>query len=103
MKSSAAGLLKMKPFDESGDVKLSGQVYANSLMLTTGIIGSTGLVIVACLMALVGAKQALGVLGLAVGVSAIVAGLEWHAGLKVRALNQLFGTLVASVVIALVR
>lgn len=46
---------------------------------------------VAALMMIIAAHpRAMQVFAVAVGVSAVVAGLEWNAGLKARALNQLF-------------
>lgn len=49
-----------------------------------------------------GDPGAIDALGVAVCISAIAAGMEWHAGLKARACNQLFAMVVAAIVVGLI-
>jgi len=68
-----------------------------------GVVGSPALALLALGLTLLANAQAASVLAMAVGISAITAGLEWNAGLKARALNQLFAALVVALLITLLR
>lgn len=89
MKLNARDFLKLKPFDETSDALVSGSVYERSPILTMAIVLSAILSIASLVFVLASQPAALHVLAAAIGVSAVTAGLEWHAGLKARALNQL--------------
>jgi hypothetical protein len=94
VKITITGLLALKPFDEAAESARAGSTYANSVILTVGVVSSAALAFAAVAMALTGHRQAMLVIGVAIGVSAITTGFEWNAGLRARALNQLFGTVV---------
>lgn len=99
MKFNAKDILKLKPFDESEEEKIAGSKYANSILLTIGILLSTGLIGLGGILAVAGSNHALDFLGIGVVVSAITGGIEWHSGLKAKACNQLFACLLFSLVI----
>lgn len=103
MKINLPGLLQLKPFDESADARIAGKTYASSPALTAGVAISAVLGVLALGLQLFSHESALTVLGLCVAVSAVTAGLEWHANLKARALNQLFATLIVTIVVSLLR
>lgn len=88
------GLLRLKPFDETADEVEPGAVYAKSWALTLGVAASAGLASLALLLAATGSTAAMTVLAICVAISSVTAHLEWHAGLRARALNQLFATLL---------
>jgi hypothetical protein len=102
MKISIAGLARLKPFDEKQDHSIAGSVYAGSVILKVGVISSVFLAAAALLAAVQGSVHASNIVALAVAVSALTAGMEWHAGLRARALNQLFVTVLCACVIAFV-
>jgi hypothetical protein len=102
MKFQLAGLVRMKPFDESTDATRADAVYGKTSVLSVGVIMSALLSLVALFLALVHAAFAFPAVGLAVAVSALTAGLEWNAGLKARAANQLFATVLFAGGIALI-
>lgn len=103
MNINLRGLLQLKPFDESADARVAGKTYASSPLLAAGIVVSGILGVLALGLQLFGHESALPVLGLCIATSAVTAGLEWHANLKARALNQLFAAVVVTVVICLLR
>lgn len=86
--------LRFKPFDETSDGLVAGGVYARSSILTVAVFAGACLGVASLVLALTANPVAPRVLAAALGVSAITAGLEWHAGLKARSLNQLFAALV---------
>lgn len=94
MRWSISGLLKLKPFDESEDVRRASDIYAGSIFFTVSIVVSSVLALAALVFSVTDATNALVLLGIAVGISAVAAGLEWHAGLKARAMNQLFAVVL---------
>jgi len=95
MRFDRSGLLRLKPFDESEDAAKAGSIYATSAVLTIGVVTSAVLALVALLLALTKNDVALLMLAVATAASGITAGFEWNAGLRARALNQLFCTVVA--------
>lgn len=101
MKINLPGLLQLKPFDESADARIAGKAYASSPALAAGVVISAALGVLALGLQLFGRESALPVLGICVAVSAVTAGLEWHANLQARALNQLFATLIVTAVVSL--
>ncbi|BBN90684.1 hypothetical protein [Azospira sp. I09] len=103
MKIHLPGLLQLKPFDESADARIAGKIYASSPALAAGVVISGVLGVAALGLQLFGHESALPVLGLCIAVSAVTAGLEWHANLKARALNQLFATLIVTAVVSLIQ
>lgn len=103
MKINLPGLLQLKPFDESADALIAGKTYASSPALAAGVIISAFLGLLALGLQLFGHESALPALGLCVAVSAVTAGLEWHANLKARALNQLFATLIVTAAVSLLQ
>ncbi len=94
MKYSLRGLLQLKPFDDTADSRAAGPIYASSPLLAAGIVISASLGILSLGLLLFGHESAITVLGLSIATSAVTSGLEWHAGLKARALNQIFVTVV---------
>lgn len=96
MKYSFSGLMRLKPFDESGEKARAGAIYAESVFFTIAILASGGLAITSLTLVIANSEYALEVLASAVGMSAVTAGLEWHVGLKAKALNQLFSAVLAS-------
>lgn len=103
MKFNPGGILHLKPFDETTDAQVAGATYASSPLLAIGILASAGLGLAALALVLFGLPSALPVLGMCVAASAVTAGLEWHANLKARALNQLFAALVMTGVVCLLK
>lgn len=101
MKYWLTRLVRLKPFDESAETPRAGTIYANSVFFTIAIGASAFLAVTAFALALAGAKHAQEVLAGAVGLSAVTAGVEWHAGLKARALNQLFTVVLAAFLFAI--
>lgn len=93
MNWSLRGALRLKPFDEAEDADVVGENFTPSLLLDTLVNASTlaALAGVASLL-FVGLSAAYVVLGLALCLTAICAGVEWHLGLKAHALNHLFST-----------
>ena len=85
MNINLRGLLQLKPFDESADALIAGKTYASSPALAAGVVVSAFLGLLALGLQLFGQVSALPALGLCVAVSAVTAGLEWHANLKARA------------------
>lgn len=100
MRVSIAGLIRLKPFDESADAGRAGKMYANDKLMAVGVIASFLLAVIALALTITVNRFALPVLGIGVGVSAITAGFEWNAGLRARSLNQLFATILAAALIA---
>jgi hypothetical protein len=93
MKFSLIGCLRLKPFDEEADASIAGSVYWGSGFLSTAIAVNAFLSIGALLLAVFGMPDAsIKVSLLVLAISSVVSGLEWNAGLKARALNQLFST-----------
>lgn len=90
MKISIHGLLRLKPFDESADGLCHEKEYRRSPLMAAGIVIGAALAVLSLILVIVGSEWGLKVLLLAVAVSAVTAGFEWHAGMKARALNQLF-------------
>lgn len=101
MKISLSGLLQLKPFDDSADARIAGKTYASSPLLAAGIVLSAALGVIALGLILFGQPYGVHVLGLCIAVSAVTAGLEWHFDLKARALNQLFATIVLTIMVSL--
>ena len=97
MKMSLAGLLVLKPFDESLDAPIAGKVYSNSTLLTIGVVWAFILAAAALILVIVKHTGALEVLAVAVAVSAVTSGMEWNAGLRARALNQLLITVLVAI------
>lgn len=96
MKCSLSGLVRLKPFDESEEKPKAGTIYADSVFFGVAIVAGGFLALTALALAFAGSKHALEVLAGAVGLSAVTAGFEWHAGLKAKALNQLFAVVLAA-------
>ncbi len=94
MKFSLRGLLYLKPFDESDDIKRAGGIYESRFILGAGVVISAFLALVSIALAVSSSPHAFSLICLAAGTSAIVAGLEWNSGLKARALNHLFMTVI---------
>lgn len=84
------GLCRLKPFDDGPEDERAPESYRSSVLMTVLSGASSLTAIGAVLGAATGLSAALELLGVALGLSAITAGLEWHAGLRARALNQLF-------------
>jgi len=95
MKISLIGALRLKPFDEHVDARCAGALYARSRILTALVLATALSALVALGMVFVGHPSSLLAIGVSVSISAITAGMEWHAGLHARALNQLFATVIA--------
>jgi hypothetical protein len=104
MKFSVAGALRLKPFDESADGLRHGERYSRAPLLAAGVIAAFVFAIAGLILAMAGHSQAMNVLLLAIALSAITSGIEWHAGMCARALNQLFAMVlcagVASIIVA---
>ena len=94
MKFSVRGLMRLKPFDELEDVQMAGRIYAESWIFTVGIVASAILAIVGLILSVLGSEMAMSVLVGAVIVSTLLAGIEWSSGLRARALNQLYVTIL---------
>jgi hypothetical protein len=95
MKVTLIGLLQLKPFDENEDEIIAGSIYWNSAVMAFAIVVNalvaiTGLLLVFGGSVPVGIKVCL----LAIGISALIGGLEWNAGLRAKSLNTLFSTVL---------
>ena len=101
MRFTLLGLLKAKPFDESSDPP-AGDVYVRSPLLAVLILLGAGLGLAGMYQSATSGslESVVALISLAVAVSSITAGIEWNAGLKARALNQLFWVLVVLIFIA---
>lgn len=102
MKISLIGALRLKPFDEHVDARCAGALYARSRILTAFVLGTALSALLALGMVLASHPNSFLAIGVSVSMSAITAGMEWHAGLHARALNQLFATVIAVVGISLI-
>lgn len=100
MKFSWSGALRMKPFDETADAALAGKTYAMSATLSVLVVVAAMLSLAALVLVLFEHPAALSTLGAAVAVTAVTSGVEWSAGLKARALNQLFAAVVVVAVVS---
>lgn len=101
MKKFISRLVNLKPFDETEDSKIANEKYINSNVLTLGILSSSFFSFAGFVLAVMHNKNALLLLSIAVGLSAITSGLEWSAGLKARASNQLFVCVLSVLLITL--
>ena len=91
MKFSWLGLLQLKPFEETTDSDIAGDLYARSFAVTLGVVASPCLLLLAMILALSNhQREAIHAYAIGIGISAVVSGLEWNAGAKTRALNNLF-------------
>ena len=97
MKFSLRDCLRLKPFDETSDARVAGGVYAGSSILTGAVVVGAILSIASLVFVIASHPAASRILDAAIGVSAFTAGLEWHAGLKARSLNQLYAAVVVTV------
>lgn len=88
MKFSPKGLWRLKPFVEDGEI--AEKAYAQNGLIQMGIIASFLLSVIALVLVLAQSDFGWPVVGLAIAASSVTSGLEWNAGLKARALNQLF-------------
>lgn len=100
-KFSISGLLRLKPFNEDDDAKLAGGVYASSFLLNVGIVLCCLCAIAAVPLVIADSPLAKTSLLISCALSCLIAGAEWHLGLKGRALNQLTWAALAVIVIAL--
>lgn len=87
---SFKGLRVLKPFDETADNQRAGAIYADSVLFSMAIVAAAFLVLTALVMLIAGFKNSREVFVLAMAIYAVMAGFEWHAGLKAKALNNLF-------------
>lgn len=88
--------LLLKPFDESQELAQISRVYDQGGVLAAAIIASALASCAGLVLAAVGSSWGLAVIGVAISASAVTAGLEWNAGLKARALNQLFSACLSA-------
>lgn len=103
MRISLRGLLRLKPFDESADGDFAEKNFSPSLTLDILVNASTLTTIGALVFVLLGRYgDAATMLALTLGLTALCAGAEWHAGLKAHALNHLFSMLLYLSMFALV-
>lgn len=101
MKCSLSGLIRLKPFDESEERPKAGAIYAGSVFFSVAIIACAFLAITALALSIVKSVHAIEILACTIGVSAVTAGVEWHAGLRARALNQLFSVVLVALAFGL--
>lgn len=86
MKISIAGLVRLKPFDEASDKVHHGTLPLLALgVWTSFLVAASGLV-----LAVFERPIAKDTMIMAIAISTVTAGVEWHSGLRARALNQLF-------------
>lgn len=96
MKFSWIGLVRFQPFDEECDSASYGEGSRIPLVLPLLVVASAFLVVAGLLLALAGYPlTASPILLVAAATSAVTAGVEWNAGMKARALNQLFVAVLA--------
>ena len=88
MRISIAGLMRLKPFDESADPDGAEAMYANDRLMACSVVGSFVLVAIALVLTIAASRFAWVALAVGVGASAVTAGLEWNAGLRARSLNR---------------
>lgn len=100
MKIRIGQMLKLKPFDETDDLLQAGAFYASTRLHMICVVCSAALAVSALMLAILGLAGSLVTLAIAVALSAVTAGLEWNAGLRARALNQLFTTVIVTLCIA---
>lgn len=94
MKARFRDLCWLRPFDESSDAASAGKIYAQSTILSLAVLCSAFFSIASLVLSVLNYQNAVYVLAVAVGASAITVGMEWHAQLRARALNQLFAVIV---------
>ncbi|MBN9424734.1 MAG: hypothetical protein BGO63_10470 [Candidatus Accumulibacter sp. 66-26] len=102
MKLSLLGLMKLKPFDETDEKPKAGSIYANSVWFSAVIMAGGFLALAALALGVAGSEYAFNILAIAMCISAVTAGMEWHAGLKAIALNQLFTAVLAALLFNIV-
>lgn len=101
---SLRGLLRLKPFDESRDCAFAEEDFSPSPTLDVLVNASTLTAIAALAFVLLGHYgDATTMLACSLGLTAICAGAEWHAGLRAHAMNHLFSTVLYVYIFSLVR
>lgn len=96
-------MLLLCPFSEDEDRFIDGRVLGGYTTLWLGIVFTALLALSSVMLALLGyPDQALDMVAISVAASAITAGIEWHSGLRMRAANQLFASVVLASMVALV-
>ena len=94
MKFTLSGLLTLRPFSE-GEGPCPGETYSKSPILTVAIIVNAVLGIIAVILAMAGnVDKWFKVASVSIAISTLIAGFEWHLGLKARSLNQIFASFV---------
>jgi hypothetical protein len=102
MKFTWVGLTRLKPFDETDDRVSYADGTKLPSVLAYLVILAAFLAFAALTLAIAGhVKTTLSVGLLAIAASAVTAGVEWNAGMKARALNQLIPALVLLLLIVL--
>ena len=101
MRVSVTGLMRLKPFDESAERQAALKADTSMPFLGVGVVAGACLSLASFVLVLLDKQYALDVLALALSVSAVTAGLEWHAGLKANALNQIFSVVLVLLVFGL--
>lgn len=100
MKFTIAGLFKLKPFDEEAEAELAQEKYKGSRVLRLSVGVTAAMAVCGLMLTVLESQAAMRVTFAAVGASAVTAGMEWNAGLRARALNQLFVTVVFALFVA---
>ena len=95
VKVSLRGLWRLKPFDASADAAFVGENFSPSLILDVLVNASTLTTLATLILLLFGYYgHARTMFACSLGLTAICAGAEWHAGLKAHALNHLCSTVL---------
>ena len=93
-------VLFLSPFSEEDDRFVAGRVFGGYTTLWFGAIVTALLTVASVVLtALRFMDEALNVIAVAVAASAVTAGIEWHAGLRMRAANQLFASVILAGII----
>lgn len=93
----------MKFFDESKEFEKIRRAYGSSSLLMAGIIASALGNFAAIGLCLVGHPWGMPMIGLAICLSAVTAGIEWHMALHARALNQLTASVIGMGLLVLIK
>lgn len=97
-------ILCLSPFSEDNDRFVAGRVFGGYTTLLFGAIVTALLTVASVVLtALRYMDEALNVIAVAVAASALTAGIEWHAGLRMRAANQLFASVILASIIVFAR
>lgn len=92
---SWSGFLLFKPFDESNE----NHDYIQNPLMAVGVVASFLFTMLGMVLIFRGHPEGLKVYLVGLSASSVTAGLEWQAGMRARALNQLYVAVFCLVIV----